>query len=105
MLVSGLLISSLVCIISRKVKKKTKYFFYKNIFSVPAHFFHSGYHGYHGHHLCETRLAIEKKEFCHVEYEKECTTKTKKFIKITGYEDTDCKEIEVCKHGNTCNNM
>ena len=35
-----------------------------------------------------------------MEYEKECTTKTKKFIKITGYEDTDCKEIEVCKHGN-----
>ena len=67
--------------------------------SVPAHFYHSGYHGYHGHHLCQTRLAIEKRELCHVEYEKECETKTRTFTKITGYEDVDCKEIEVCKFG------
>ena len=40
------------------------------------------------------------REFCHVEYEKECETKTRKFTKITGYEDVDCKEIEVCKIGN-----
>merc|ERR1712062_664081 len=81
MLVSGVLLGFLVNTIS----------------SVPAHFYHSGYHGYHGHHLCETRLAIEKRELCHVEYEKECETKTRKFTKITGYEDVDCKEIEVCK--------
>merc|ERR1711963_991181 len=33
-----------------------------------------------------------------IEVEKECETKTKTYTKITGYEDTDCKEIEVCKN-------
>merc|ERR1712117_391961 len=60
---------------------------------------HPGYHGYHGyHHKCSTQLELVTKNLCRVEIEKECTTKTKTFVKITGYEDTDCKEIEVCKH-------
>ena len=39
------------------------------------------------------------KKLCRIEVEKECVTKTKTFKKITGYEDGECKEIEVCKHG------
>merc|ERR1712179_141587 len=56
------------------------------ITSVPApgHFFHHGYHGYHGYHpKCTTEL--------------ECETKTKTYTKITGYEDTDCTEVEFKK--------
>ena len=36
---------------------------------------------------------------CRIEVEKECETKTKTFTKITGYEDTDCKEVEFKKPG------
>merc|ERR1712179_695587 len=70
------------------------------ITSVPApgHFFHHGYHGYHGyHHACTTELEAVTKTLCRIEIEKECETKTKTYTKITGYEDTDCKEIELKK--------
>ena len=43
------------------------------------------------------------KTLCRVEVEKECETKTKTFTKITGYEDTDCKEIELKKPGKLIN--
>ena len=36
---------------------------------------------------------------CRIELEKSCTTETKTFTKITGFEKGDCKEIEVCKYG------
>merc|ERR1711920_232443 len=54
---------------------------FNTISSVPApgHFFHPGYHGYH--HACTTELEAD----------------TKTYTKITGYEDTDCKEIELKK--------
>merc|ERR1739838_630306 len=70
------------------------------ISSVPApgHFipgYHYGYHGYHP--KCTTELEAVTKTLCRVEVEKECETKTKTFTKITGYEDTDCKEIELKK--------
>merc|ERR1711862_258365 len=67
------------------------------ISSVPApgHFFHPGYHGYHGYHpKCTTELEAVTKTLCRIEVEKECETKTKTYTKITGYEDTDCKEVE-----------
>merc|ERR1711910_87995 len=64
-----------------------------------AGYFHPGYHGYH-HPLvkCERVVETVTKKLCRIEVEKECVTKTKTFKKITGYEDGDCKEIEVCKH-------
>ena len=75
-------------------------------FSVPApgHFipgYHYGYHGYHP--KCTTELEAVTKTLCRVEVEKECETKTKTFTKITGYEDTDCKEIELKKPGKLIN--
>merc|ERR1711971_1004498 len=39
----------------------------------------------------------ETKEVCHIEPEKVCETKTHTYKVITGYEDGECKEIEVCK--------
>merc|ERR1712241_1215837 len=64
-----------------------------------AGYFHPGYHGYH-HPLvkCERVVETVTKKLCRIEVEKECVTKTKTFKKITGYEDGECKEIEVCKH-------
>ena len=47
-------------------------------------------------------LETVTKKLCRVDVQKECVTKTKTFVKITGYEDADCKEIEVCKHGEKC---
>merc|ERR1711936_495689 len=59
-------------------------------------------HGYHHHHnpyhKCTKEIETVTKNLCRLELEKSCETKTKTFVKITGYEDTDCKEIEVCKH-------
>ena len=65
-----------------------------------AGYYHHGYHGYH-HPLvkCERVVETVTKKLCRIEVEKECVTKTKTFKKITGYEDGECKEIEVCKHG------
>merc|ERR1712137_1218392 len=74
--------------------------FVNTISSVPApgHFFHHGYHGYHGYHpKCTTELEAVTKTLCRIEGEKECETKTKTYTKITGYEDTDCKEVEFKK--------
>jgi len=70
------------------------------ISSVPApgHFFPGYHYGYHDYHpKCTTELEAVTKTLCRVEVEKECETKTKTFTKITGYEDTDCKEIELKK--------
>ena len=39
------------------------------------------------------------RKFCKLEFEKSCTTETKTFTKITGFEKGECKEIEVCKYG------
>merc|ERR1711971_903980 len=39
----------------------------------------------------------ETKEVCYIEPEKVCETKTRTYKVITGYEDGECKEIEVCK--------
>ena len=67
---------------------------------APGHFFHHGYHGYHGYHpKCTTELEAVTKTLCRIEVEKECETKTKTYTKITGYEDTDCKEVEFKKPG------
>merc|ERR1712029_1193841 len=65
---------------------------------LSLHYYHPGYHGYHGYHAkCERQLEVVTKKFCRIEVEKECETKTKTFTKITGYEDTDCKEVEFKK--------
>merc|ERR1719250_259483 len=63
-------------------------------------------HGYHhgpiiayAHPKCTKTLEKVTKELCRIELEKSCTTETKTFTKITGFEKGDCKEIEVCKHG------
>merc|ERR1711993_37056 len=65
--------------------------------AVSSHgYYHHGYH--HPHVKCTRVLETITKNLCRYDVEKECVTKTKTFVKITGYEDTDCKEIEVCKH-------
>ena len=66
-----------------------------------AGYYHPGYHGYH-HPLvkCEKVVEVVTKKLCRIEVEKECVTKTKTFKKFVEYKDSeDCKEIEVCKHG------
>ena len=65
---------------------------------VSSHgYYHHGYH--HPPVKCSRVLETVTKKLCRYDVQKECVTKTKTFVKITGYEDTDCKEIEVCKHG------
>ena len=61
-----------------------------------AGYYHPGYHGYH-HPLvkCEKVAEAVTKKLCRIEVERECETKTKTFVKVTGYEDTDCKEVEL----------
>merc|ERR1712110_277166 len=59
-------------------------------------------YGFYGHHLyhgppCKHAFVEETKEVCHIEPEKVCETKTRTYKVITGYEDGECKEIEVCK--------
>merc|ERR1719250_372552 len=63
-------------------------------------------HGYHhgpiiayAHPKCTKTLEKVTKELCRIELEKSCTTETKTFTKITGFEKGHCKEIEVCKYG------
>merc|ERR1712141_494880 len=69
------------------------------VFSLVAAVSSHGYYGYHHPHVkCTRVLETVTKKLCRYDLEKECVTKTKTFTKITGYEDTDCKEIEVCKH-------
>merc|ERR1711936_735 len=59
-------------------------------------------YGFYGHHLyhgppCKHAFVEETKEVCHIEPEKVCETKTRTYKVVTGYEDGECKEIEVCK--------
>merc|ERR1712110_558033 len=59
-------------------------------------------YGFYGHHVyhgppCKHAFVEETKEVCHIEPEKVCETKTRTYKVITGYEDGECKEIEVCK--------
>merc|ERR1711915_85843 len=65
-------------------------------------FYHHGHHGYHGylftHPKCTKEIETVTKNLCRIEVEKSCETVTKKFFKITGFEDKDCKEVDVCKH-------
>merc|ERR1712113_224053 len=75
----------------------TSFLFGLFINSISSAHFYGGF-GYHGYHAkCERQLEVVTKKFCRIEVEKECETKTKTYTKITGYEDTDCKEIEVKK--------
>merc|ERR1711944_320924 len=68
-----------------------------SVASVSSHgYFHPGYH--YPPVKCERVLETVTKNLCRIDVEKECVTKTKTFSKITGYEDVDCKDIEVCKH-------
>jgi len=66
--------------------------------AVTGHLYHHGYH-HLKHPKCTKEIETVTKEFCRLEFEKTCKTETKTFFKITGFEDKDCKEIEVCKHG------
>merc|ERR1711973_340365 len=59
-------------------------------------------YGFYGHHVyhgppCKPAFVEETKEVCHIEPEKVCETKTRTYKVVTGYEDGECKEIEVCK--------
>merc|ERR1712107_338252 len=59
-------------------------------------------YGFYGHHVshgppCKPAYVEETKEVCHIEPEKVCDTKTRTYKVVTGYEDGECKEIEVCK--------
>merc|ERR1712172_81226 len=58
-----------------------------------------GFYGHVYHHgpPCKHAFVEETKEVCHIEPEKVCETKTHTYKVITGYEDGECKEIEVCK--------
>merc|ERR1712127_247575 len=62
----------------------------------------AGPHGYYGHGyhgpLCTHALEEKTQEVCYYEPEKVCETKTYTYKQITGYEDVECKDIEVCKH-------
>eukprot|EP00091_Calanus_sinicus_P006839 TRINITY_DN17613_c0_g1_i1.p1 TRINITY_DN17613_c0_g1~~TRINITY_DN17613_c0_g1_i1.p1 ORF type:complete len:184 (-),score=68.12 TRINITY_DN17613_c0_g1_i1:156-659(-) len=65
---------------------------------------HHGYHPPHGYHplkhpKCTKKIETVTRQFCRLEIEKSCKTESKTFFKITGFEDKDCKDIEVCKHG------
>jgi hypothetical protein len=59
------------------------------------------HHGYlhHNHPKCTKEIETVTRQFCRLEFEKSCKTETKTFVKITGFEDKECKEVEVCKHG------
>merc|ERR1711963_1011254 len=75
----------------------TSFLFGLFINSISSAHFYGGF-GYHGYHAkCERQLEVVTKKFCRIEVEKECETKTKTYTKITGYEDTDCKEVEFKK--------
>ena len=54
---------------------------------------------------CKQEVETITRKWCKLEYEKTCTTETKAFTKITGYEKGDCKEVEYCKpvYGKGCN--
>merc|ERR1719470_575845 len=58
--------------------------------------------GYHGRHIgyphpkCTRELEKVTRKFCKLELEKTCSTETKTFTKITGFEKGECKDIEVC---------
>ena len=54
---------------------------------------------------CTREVETITTKWCKLEYEKTCTTETKAFTKITGYEKGDCKEVEYCKpvYGKGCN--
>merc|ERR1711926_45612 len=59
-------------------------------------------YGFYGHHIyhgppCKPAFVEETKEVCHIEPEKVCETKTRTYKVVTGYEDGECKGIEVCK--------
>merc|ERR1712038_893733 len=59
-------------------------------------------YGFYGHHVyhgppCKPAFVEETKEVCHIEPEKVCETKTRTYKVVTGYEDGESKEIEVCK--------
>ena len=66
-----------------------------------------GYGGYSGNGYrrvsysqpkkCTREVETITRKWCKLEYEKSCTTETKTFTKITGYEKGDCKEVEYCK--------
>ena len=56
-------------------------------------------HGYYHHHpKCTKEIETVTRNLCRLELEKSCTTETKTFFKITGFEDKECKEVEICKH-------
>ena len=46
---------------------------------------------------CKREVETITTKWCKLEYEKTCTTETKAFTKITGYERGDCKEVKFCK--------
>lgn len=73
-------------------------FFLAVLSGGAAHLYHHGYH-HLKHPKCTKEIETVTKEFCRLEFEKTCKTETKTFFKITGFEDKDCKDIEVCKHG------
>merc|ERR1712212_207228 len=71
-------------------------------FAAPSAESKADAYGFYGHHVyhgppCKHAFVEETKEVCHIEPEKVCETKTRTYKVITGYEDGECKEIEVCK--------
>ena len=60
----------------------------------PFVYFGQGRHG----PLCTQALEEQTKEVCYYEPEKVCETKTYTYKVITGEEDGECKEVEVCKN-------
>merc|ERR1712088_502945 len=59
-------------------------------------------YGFYGHHVyhgppCKHAFVEETKEICHLKPNRVCETKTQTYKVVTGYEDGECKEIEVCK--------
>merc|ERR1712061_333510 len=59
-------------------------------------------YGFYGHHVyhgppCKHAFVEETKEICHLKPNRVCETKTQTYKVVTGYEDGECKEVEVCK--------
>ena len=57
----------------------------------------SGWSSYSRPKKCVKEVDTITRKWCKLEYEESCTTETKPFTKITGYEKGECKDIEYCK--------
>merc|ERR1719430_1008119 len=46
---------------------------------------------------CKPELKTVTREFCRVNIQKDCKTEKKTFNRLAGYEEGECREVEICK--------